>query len=465
MKQKCYYAGILIVAVCFFCTWAQAIDLTLTYERYPDHNPDKPWEFRPYGRSRIEFARHVPEGEWKLPERNSKIPLYGWIKLGDQERLVILDKSGNEAEFYDRLYFDANANRDLTDDKVIEAENVESWGSGRTHTTFPRQDILSLVDSVSMPYSFIIYLSYYGNPRTESSTWWGSITSFFKGTSKQEKPLDLNQLYSSISTQCMYEAELEQGGTTYKLWLADYNGNGRFDDLGKKVEVDEQDMEDPVWAQGDALYLAPVGANMGYSELQFLGKYLHLKDTLYTVAIAQAEKRLTLTPVTEGIARIELPMPVHRIVLMSDDGWVMSCMPEKTVLVPSGSYQLLRYVLFHDEPTGARWRLWATASGNSPVVTVPAGGSADYVIGEPFRPVVTVPKRYRVMFAAMNQAMLDMTVVGAGKELVQELVCIDNREKSSVALSQKEEQKPKEATYKILKPDGEVVTQGSFEYG
>ena len=459
------YAIVILLAACLLCTFVQAIELPLKYERYPEYRSDESLEFWPYGASYVEFEENIPEGEWKLPKHNSKFPLYGWIEIGDQKRLIILDKRNPKAKFYDRIYFDVNANSDLTDDKVIEALKDDIGEGPRFYLYFPRMDIPTLVDGVSLPYYFFIDVNYNGYEERGTSSWWGTITGFFKRKPKQEKPLDLERLRFRIYNQCMYTAELEQEGTTYKICLADYNGNGRFDDLGKKVVVEERDSEEPVWVRGDAFYLAPKDEKMDYRELQFLGQYLHLKNTLYTVNISQAEKHLTLTPVTEGVAKIELPVPVYRIVLMNDDGWVMSCMPEKTVLVLPGTYQLLNYVLFRDEPTGARWQLCASASGVSPLVTVAAGESASYVIGEPFRPFVTVPEWSRTRLASSKSVDLVMYVMGAGKELIQDLDCIKDRGNSSVPLSWKEEQRPREPTFKILKPDGEVVNQGAFEYG
>jgi len=41
------------------------------------------------------------------------------VKLGDEERLLIMDSQKTEGDFYNRIFFDANANKGLTDDPVF----------------------------------------------------------------------------------------------------------------------------------------------------------------------------------------------------------------------------------------------------------------------------------------------------------------------------------------------------------
>lgn len=263
----------------------------------------------------------------------------------------------------------------------------------------------------------------------------------------------------------MYTTELELDAAKYQIYLGDYNTNGRFDDFGKVWER-ELISGDRIWTQGDNFYLTPVDKEMDYYDGQMLGKYLNLKNALFAVSISQIESMLTLTPVTEEVARIELPTDANRISFIGNDAWVMSCLPERTVLAPPGTYRLLDYVLFGDEPTGARWQLTASGTKKSPEITVVAGDIAAYTIGEPFRPTVVVPEWSRKEIQnGMEYANLEMTILGAGKEIVVGLEYDNLNGKTALAMSQESKYRPKEATYKILKSDGEVATQGSFEYG
>lgn len=57
---------------------------------------------------------------------------------------------------YNRFYFDVNHNGDLTDDKVIEAENDSAvrYPTGYAHYTFPRVDLTLDVEGTKVDYSF-----------------------------------------------------------------------------------------------------------------------------------------------------------------------------------------------------------------------------------------------------------------------------------------------------------------------
>ena len=60
---------------------------------------------------------------------------------------------------------------------------------------------------------------------------------------------------------------------------------------------------------------------------------------------------------------------------------------------------------------------------------------------------------------------IELTIVGAGREVITELERVSGDGPSSIEMSARYTTRPKEAAYRITKPDGEIVASGSFEYG
>jgi hypothetical protein len=57
-------------------------------------------------------------------------------------------------------------------------------------------------------------------------------------------------------------------------------------------------------------------------------------------------------------------------------------------------------------------------------------------------------------------------VEGAGKERLADLSRVSgDRTRIELSTSNRFLNRPKEPTYKIVQPDGQIVAQGSFEYG
>lgn len=452
----------MIVVLCLFCmgTQGQTIELLLKYERYPDAEAE--YRFRPHGFAHLELMTAPPEGDWKLPERIAALPVYASVRIGEQERLLLLDQSSKSAQFYDRVYFDANANRDLTDDPVVDARHVRNQEGRYFGASFPGMDIAALIDGVALPYSFCVEANYWSD---EPLSWGGWLKNLFSGKAKPEKPIDIDRLNVYVRPHCMYTAELDLQDAKYRICLGDSNVNGRFDNWGKMRE-ERSEFDSRLWPQGDNFYMVAADASLDYYDGQLLGKYLNLKDALYAVDISITGQRFILTPITEGAARLELSAPVHRINLMNADDCIMAYLPGKTVLGPAGTYRLLNYMIYRDEPEGARWQLVASGTWDSPEVTVAAGAAETYALGEPFRPIVSVPQWARQnMRHGMQEAYLELSIQGAGKEIVSDLACIRDAEKSTVPMERQFKRRPKEATYRVLKPDGEVAAQGTFEYG
>ncbi len=139
----------------------------------------------------------------------------------------------------------------------------------------------------------------------------------------------------------------------------------------------------------------------------------------------------------------------------------MAYQPDKKIKVPAGKYRLFNYQILKKDKQGDLWRLNATATTESPWVTVAGKGKSVVEFGEPYVPVIEVRVRENT-----TRASIGFDVEGKAKEFVTDLSHIDG-DRTQIPLSEEENlgHRPKEPTYKIVKTDGEVVAQGSFEYG
>ena len=74
---------------------------------------------------------------------------------------------------------------------------------------------------------------------------------------------------------------------------------------------------------------------------------------------------------------------------------------------------------------------------------------------------VTVQPRYR---GQSREARLSFSVRGAAREQVVDLAHVAGS-RTKIARSSSNNSRPKEPAYRIVKPDGELVATGKFEYG
>lgn len=124
----------------------------------PDPGRRGPYSLRPES---IELTREAPTEFRRVPAWVSN-PLFGTLRLGRSGRVYFaLDRSDESSEFYDRLYIDANTNRDLTDDAVIVGASVHSEERGRRYTEFSAIEFdLYYGQNTNEPFGFTMYIWY-----------------------------------------------------------------------------------------------------------------------------------------------------------------------------------------------------------------------------------------------------------------------------------------------------------------
>ena len=423
---------------------ALALDFPLTYERHSEEDGG----FRPNGYAHIDVSKKPPPGNWTLPALVCKAPVYGVIALGDREHLLVLDQQKEDDSFYNRLYFDANANSDLTDEPAVEGTVEENGPFIEAH--FQPLDVTLTVNGKSLPYSFSVNAERY-DP--------GAVLRFVG----RLMGAGLDEAYVRAQVNCSYTGEFESGGQRYRVWLNDRNCNGRFDE--KPSIFGEWPPDAQIRDAGDTLYLARAALDESRTS-QYLGDRLVLSDTLFDVGINIPEQRMTLTPSTGATLPVELTNSFDQLTLCTEDKQhgVMMYQPASTVPLPPGSYRLVNYQIRRNDDQGDRWRLRAVGNADAGVVSVAENEEAVITFGEPYVPLAEVlGGTLRKRFFGGAYANLEFKLEGAGKETVLDVERIAGNN-TRIPLSS-DRCSPKEATFKATKPDGEVVAQGVFEYG
>jgi len=422
---------------------AQPIEVPLEFTRRPERPP---YRFLPMGLVPLEKRFEAPAG-WKLPRLTSTTPIFALVRLGDGKRLLVLDKPSAEFPFYDRLHFDLNGNRDLTDDRpVIGMSNAGRAGYDRSrrvwhfYSTFrpPAVQVTSKGRSHTHAFRFTAYYSSRPGER-----------------GPDDPPPDREiaaGLTLNLMTDGAYTGRFELDGRTYHVIFGDNDANGCFGDPANA--------DGPSRLRYDRLYLAP-SPKMTYYDGFEVGNLLWLEGRLYEVSACTAEKRLRLVPrAEEGLGTLHLPLETERIMFVSEDPAhrVMAFRPGRSVRLPAGRYRVGAYQAERDDDGGNAWRLRTTGPSSGPLTEVRAGEETTIRFGEPFVPTVRMKK------LPDGKAGLTLEVRGVAGERLAGLKCTGNRP-SRIERSRKKPVFPREATYEIVAPDGTVAASGVFEYG
>lgn len=415
----------------------------------------------------------------KEPAYQSKKPFKAVAQLGDHHYALALD-STNLKKGYDRLYFDRNRNGDLTDEKPIVAiKDLAGFPGLFSHRSFPPQILQIETGGVKFETSFEV--SAYSQLDAEDSPRYVSV---------------------SLRNHACREGKLTLNGKAHRVFVLDYNSNGRFDDACRVEKVNFSDRELGSYAMpGDMVLIDPEAKqhNWGYdpcssSDRQYLSKLLNIGDKYYTVKITPAGDRLTVEPAKLPMAHLVNDHGPYRALLDGGERGVIKISGDKhkPAPVPAGEWCLLDYQIDltgvsasqpstasdsqpasqpASAPAPKRKSLWsalasivssdasevvlnrpkfdiatARATAKAKPVKVAAGKTETLPFGPPYRPVVTVDYR-----EDKKEARLTLSLLGSGGEEVSNLMVKGDR--------------PSPPSFKIHNNKGELVKQGKFEFG
>lgn len=379
-------------------------------------------------------------------------------------------------EGYARLFFDANHNGDLTDDEVIEAEQVrqrEARSASRTYrlaySDFPRVNVSIEADGTKMAYAFTFSVR-------------SQTTSEFSYAS------------ASLSAAAYREGEITLEGKKRQIALIDYNSNGRFDDA-LTVRDDVRSSNGRIYpSQGDMLLLDYADSGSGAflnpydpagSDCQHqVGEILGIDGRFYDLEISPAGDKLSLTPSSAPTGKVTNPNDGFRAMVYGDRG-VLKITGGKSqpAVLPEGKWKLLSYTIdrtsYEEEKEGKKEEeensllralgnamlgfgglaggaisrpsytmVSAQATADGPAVEVREGKTVKLPFGPPYKPVV---KSNRIVTGDVDQVSLSMSLVGSAGEICSSLMVDGGR--------------PGKPEFTITTADGKEVDTGNFEYG
>jgi hypothetical protein len=434
----------------------EVIEVDMSYQRTPDREtadevlrPSGGWE-------EVEVTTKRPEGEWKLPALKSKAPAYAFTSFGGEKKLLVVDSRSASDRFFNVLYFDANGNHDLTDDKALE---IPEQGEGMVHSSdtyaqFPIADTTVKIDGKEVPYAFRLfaYLERTMEMRPDGS-----------------EVVKEGRLQLMVTSECWYRGEFKVAGEPYRFLLVDGNTNARFDDVASLPKEGPRSRLDRVYPAGDGLWIT-AKEKLQWDDSEFFGDLLLLGQNLFRVRVDIPAKKLELKRIQEGLVEVKLSMPVERLALFAEDGkgFVVLYHPGDKVRIPPGRYRLASYQAQRKDREGDRWLIAGQCTKATAPVAVGDGGAGEIPFGEPFEASASVPEGIYEQLANTGSELKDVPLVfrlqGKAGEVVTDLRRIEG-EQTSIPMSEVKKGYAKEPSYTIVKTDGRVAAQGSFKYG
>ncbi len=416
--------------------------IPLSFERYPE---DQSASAGP--RTMQPMRDTPPAGHWVLPALNGDKPLYGLLRIGSREHLVVIDRQKEDSPFYDRLHIDLNLNGDLTETPPLLGEARLQRRSTLYECTFPPVDLDIIQAGHPLPYCIAIQVR---QARTSDRI-------FFR---EDDGDVQID-VHLTSAPHCAYSGEAEIDGTAYSFTLLDQTSNGRFDDRGRLSS--HPGMRSPyLLYSGDALQITQEGEN---SPVRFLlGDSLAIGNRLFDLHIDIPSGWLRLEPRTQPVGFLEFPYPVRAMSLLHETGSVMLYRVAEQVLVPAGEWRLQSYEMNQSDEWGDIWSIQARGSANTQPVQILEDTTTVFPGGEPLQASVSIPEAQLINAVAANSLRISFRMLGhAGEDIIN--IQHDSGTNTQHKRSGYQLRRPAPPTYQIIRPNGERVFSGSFEYG
>lgn len=358
----------------------------------------------------------------KEPKYALKEPFRAVAQFGAKQCPFALDAVGVKAKGYNRLYFDANGNGDLTDDAPIDTKDVEAFGKGKSfHCGFCNVKVPLELDGVQVDHPVSMEVNHTETPA-------------------------MVYTYVRLTSAAVREGQIEHGGKKVRFLLVDHNSNGRFDDrvavrnLGSRLYV----------AVGDVFLVNPSAKKARAAaapDYYFVNRSVCLGNHYYKIEITPSGDRMKLEPVELSIGYVTHSSPAYRAVVYSDEHGVLMIEGARgqKVALPAGKWNLANYTIQAGSAAGAPTMVAAECPGDAQAVDVRKDDTTELTFGEPFRAVVTANRR------GDQKVSLSLKIVGKGGER-----CTDIRIKGK---------RPPNPTFEIRDKAGKIVHGGKFEYG
>lgn len=409
----------------------------------------------------------------KEPKYAAEFVLNGVVSFGDDTFPFAFDTTDIRKKGFDKLYFDANRNGDLTDDKVVGALKADltgiNFGDNAPERSFPRVGVKIRVGDTELNYAFFVTTRAFAEDAGDGGskkTWQG---------------------YAQFSPAVYREGEVTLAGKKHRVSLLDYNSNGLFNDASSvPTDEDTHKRRKTAYASnGDMLLVDPDprAPSIGYGydvmdrlERRHVSKLVWIDNRYWELTVAPAGETITLAPSALPTGKVTNSAGRFHAVVYGDPGLLAIHGSKDTpVVLPEGDWKLLEYTIDLTEPRKAAPKTTAKgkapksrlgnvirslAGSNRPQLTlVSASATWDYKpvtvtkdkstplpFGPPYKPDVSVG-----YMSGRDTAHLQMDVIGSAGEECSNLLVQGER--------------PENPTFSISTATGEIVERGKFEFG
>lgn len=441
----------ILASLCVACTLvlslcADTIEIPLHYAI----NTNKNWSgpFFPGGYQHLDAELVQPAHIKQAPTWVARQPIFFTIELGEGVIAGALDRTPEHPDLFTRLYLDLNQNGDWTDDAVLDAplpkDRRASYG-----LDFPVLDCAYTNKGTCYGYRFAF--NFYCRDRHIKDG--------------DYEPNELRRKFSfGLMGKCAYTGAFELAGNTYSVMLGDTGADGVFDSTFQ-FWGDQRD-----YASGDAFHIS-TGSWAGCQSGFILGNRLLVHGTLFRVRVQMPERKLVLESIpAEELHPLQISAETVLLQLYNrkESRAVMLFEPGKLVRLEADEYRLFSYCMHRASQGNARWKLEARAQANdsAPWADTRTAADASLMLGEPFKVTMRLDEYSIRQWQAgdKEEIRLRQEMTGAGAEQVRDVSCFAGQE-STIEMAERYSYRPKEPAYRILKPDGEMVAKGNFEYG
>lgn len=425
-----------------------SLEIPLKYEKYTDTKNG----FFPRGYSYSQPTLDPGIKNLKLPKLNNKTPIYTTLKIANLSAVVLIDKKDNSKDIYNKMYIDINGNNDLTDDTPI-IGTVNWYNEMNANIEFEALDFKIKIDEKELPYSI----------KARIYTW-----GIKKGG--EVDPKNIHQLNINFTTNFAYTGEFEIDAQSYFIKLVDSNMNGNLNDKAEIVKYSNQSEYSAIYPSGDRFYISKNdGVKLFNYNSLILSDYFLLQNQIYKLSADIVNNKMILTPTTENLITTKLPDLQISTLQLYDEKTKLSIMmnnPMNEIKIPEGEYKILLYSAKKKNVNGTECSIGASASSRSPLTKITKDSKSEFIFGEPYKPVVYIEDWVRQnLKMGIKDVRLSLGVEGVNKEIITSLSIQNPQGDDKKLLSKKYSNRPLEATYKIMQTDGEIVKEGTFEYG
>jgi hypothetical protein len=384
------------------------------------------------------------------PKYASERLFRGRLELGADETAayaVVLDAANGKGPPCDRLYFDANGDRDLTNDPVIKAAKVKTAELGGVMSFF-RPLTLELPGETGGPYAVTI-MAYYV---------------------KECPGCGEEHSYAAAGSACYWEGTVQFGDQTRRVVLLDGECNGLFNERNPST------IEYPYGYGGDQLLVLADGRKPVKltpdlaAQAMPLGRYVRVGDSFYGIEPAPdgSSLKVATREAPTGILRVNVQHR-YRLQLIGEDGPItIDCSTPESRL-PVGEYLLREQMVIQTDAKAREWVLETSPTHSFSLLTGP--GEETGMGARPGMLEVTADSKPELAaFGPPLVVSLDASVTEEEDEeekweVVQIGLSLAGEGGDSVSGILVDGVQPPAPKFRIVSAEGKVVAEEAFEYG